>query len=106
MQVVHVIGLTHDLAAFPVQVRVAYLAMLLAGLWEPLQWIHWLQLAGTTARVFGGYCFLARTLSLAPWNRWQPLTLALVKRTYFSLQTTVPHCGAVFRRMAFERVHG
>jgi hypothetical protein len=87
-----------------VQVRVAYLAMLLAGLREPLQWIHWLQLAGTTARVGAGYCFMARTLSLAPWNRWQPLTRELVRRTYLSIQPSVPACGEVFRRVSLEWV--
>lgn len=106
VQIVHVIWLTRDLAAFPTQVRIAYLAMLIAGLWGPLQWIHWMQLAGTTARVLIGYCLLARTLSLAPWNRWQPLTFPLVRLTFLSLQTAVPPCGEVFRRMSLERVQG
>ncbi|MBA5865462.1 MAG: hypothetical protein GDA67_02065 [Nitrospira sp. CR1.3] len=106
VQIAHVIRLTRDVTAFPVQVRTAYLAMLIAGLWEPLQWIHWMQLAGTSARVLIGYCLLARTLSLAPWNRWQPLTFALIRGTFFSLQTGVPPCGEVFRRMTLERVQG
>ncbi|HSA60774.1 MAG TPA: hypothetical protein VLE03_00920 [Nitrospiraceae bacterium] len=106
VQVAHVSWLTHDITGFPVQVRVAYLAMLIAGLWGPLQWIHWMQLAGTTARVLIGYCLLARALSLAPWNRWQPLTFALLKRTFLSWQTAVPPCGEVFRRMSLERVQG
>lgn len=106
VQIAHVIRLTRDVTAFPVQVRVAYLAMLNAGLWEPIQWIHWIQLAGTTARVLVGYCLLARMLSLAPWNRWQPLTFALIKRTFFSLRTAVPPCGEVFRRMTLEQVQG
>jgi len=106
VQIIHVRSLTHDLTAFPVQVRVAYLAMVLAGLWGPLQWIHWMQLVGTSARFLIGYCFLARTLSLAPWNRWQPLTWALLRRTYFSLQANIQPCGEVFLRMSLERVHG
>jgi hypothetical protein len=107
VQIGHVIWLTRDVTAFPVQVRVAYLAMLVAGLWgESFQWIHWMQLAGTTARVLVGYCLLARTLSLAPWNRRQPVSLALIQRTFLSLQTAVPSCGDVFRRMSLERVHG
>jgi len=104
VQIAHVLWLTRDLTAFPVQVRIAYVAMLIGGLWEPLQWIHWMQLAGTSARVLGGYCLLARTLSLAPWNRWQPLSLALIKRTYLSWQAAMPPCGEVFRRMSLERV--
>lgn len=106
VQIAHVFWLTRDVTSFPVQVRIAYLGLLVAGLWGPLQWIHWVQLVGTSARVLIGYCFLARTLSLAPWNRWQPLTLALVRKTYLSLQEAAPPCGAVFRRMALERVQG
>lgn len=68
-------------AAFPVQVRIAYLALLLAGWWEPLRVIHWVQLVGTTAIVLTGYCFLARVLSLLPWNRTQRLSLSLVRET-------------------------
>lgn len=104
VQIAHVIWLTRDVTAFPVQVRAAYLALLIAGLWEPLQWIHWMQLAGTSARVLIGYCLLARTLSLAPWNRGHALTLALIRGTFFSLQTAVPPCGEVFRRMTLEIV--
>jgi hypothetical protein len=106
LQILHFAFRERNIAAFPVQVRIAYLAMLIAGLWEPLQWIHWLQLAGTTARVLIGYCLLARTLSLAPWNRWQPLSFALIKRTFLSLQAGVPPCGEVFHRMSLERVQG
>ena len=104
VQILHVVWLTRDPTAFPVQVRIAYLAMLIAGLWEPLQWIHWTQLAGTSARVLAGYCLLARTLSLAPWNRWQPLSRHLITYTFLSLQAAVPPCGAVFRRMSLEQV--
>lgn len=106
VQIGHVIWLTQDLTAFPVQVRITYLTMLITGLWGPLQWIHWMQLAGTTARVLVGYCLLARTLSLAPWNRWQPLSFELVRRTFLSLQTAVAPCGEVFHRMSLERVQG
>jgi hypothetical protein len=35
VQIGHVVWLTRDITAFPVQVRVAYLAMLIAGLWGP-----------------------------------------------------------------------
>lgn len=104
VQIVHVAGITRDVASFPVQVRVAYLAMLTAGSWEPLHWIHWMQLAGTTARIVIGYCLLARTLSLAPWNRRHPWSFTLLRRTFLSLQTAVPPCGEVFRRMSLEQV--
>jgi hypothetical protein len=106
IQIGHVAWLTQEPTSFPLQVRLAYLGLLLAGLWEPLQWIHWVQLMGTTARVLVGYCFLARTLSLAPWNRGEPLSLGLLRRTYLSIQSAIPPCGAVFRRISLERVQG
>ena len=31
-----------------------------------------------------GYCLMARTVSLLPWNRAEPLTLDLLRRTFFS----------------------
>ena len=106
VQTTHVLWLTRDVTAFPVQVRAAYLMLLMAGTWAPLQWIHWIQLMGTSARVVIGYCLLARALSLAPWNRWQPLTLTLVRRTFLSLHSALPPCGEVFRRMSLEQVQG
>lgn len=106
VQIVHVSWLTRDWTAFPVQVRFAYFMMLLAGLWSPLHWIHWIQLVGTSARVLIGYCLLARTLSLAPWNRWQPLTTALLKRTFLTWHSPIPPCGEVFRRISLEQVQG
>ena len=68
--------------AFSVQVRIAYLAVLATGLWPPLGFVHWLQLAGTMAQVGFDYCPLARLVSLMPWNRTQPLTFRLVWRTF------------------------
>jgi hypothetical protein len=70
------------LTSFPAQVRLAYTALLVIGLWVPL--IHWIQLAGTTAMVLCGYCFLARCLSLLPFNRQQNLDLDLVRETFLS----------------------
>lgn len=105
VQLAHVLLITGDVTSFPVQVRAAYVLMLLAGfLWGPLRWIHWMLLAGTSARLVIGYCLLARTLSLAPWNRRLPLTGSLIARTFFSIQTALPSCGEVFRRISLERV--
>ena len=106
VQVVHVIWLTQDLTTLPVQIRVSCLAILMAGLWGPLYWIHWMLLAGALARVLAGYCLLGRMLSLAPWNRWQTLSFALIQRTFLSPRTVAPPCGDVFRRMSLERVQG
>jgi hypothetical protein len=70
--------------SFPAQVRIAYLGLLLIGLWHPAGFIHWIQLGGTTAMVLFGYCLLARCLSLLPFNRIEPLSAALVMRTFFA----------------------
>ena len=83
-------------SSFPAQVRIAYLALLVIGLWRPLGFIYWIQLVGTTAMVLFGYCFLARCLSLLSWNRTEPLTVALVARTFF----TPPVDGAITTRQA------
>jgi hypothetical protein len=87
LQLVHFGARYGDAAAFPVQVRAAYLGLLAAGLYPPLAFIHWVQLFGTWAMVLVGYCPLARALSLLPWNRRQPLSAALVRRTFLSPPT-------------------
>lgn len=94
VQVAHFLLREKQLSAFPVQVRLAYLGLLLIGTWEPLRFIHWIQLAGTTAMVAFNYCPLARALSLAPWNRQGPLTARLVWTTFASL----PVAGSVLER--------
>ncbi len=68
--------------AFPVQVRIGYLVWMLAGLWSPLAFFHWIQLAGTAMAVLLDYCPMARMLSLLPWNRRRPLTWRLVASTF------------------------
>lgn len=83
VQAVHFARRESNMAALTVQVRIAYLGLLLAGLWEPLHAIHWVQLVGTSARVLADYCFLARLLSLLPWNRLEPLSWGLLHRTFF-----------------------
>lgn len=84
VQCVHFYARDERIGALPVQVRIAFLGLLLAGLWPPLVAIHWLLLAGTLARVAFEYCPLARTLALMPWNRTQPFTLQLVRRVYLT----------------------
>jgi len=87
VQCVHFYLRAERIGALPVQVRIAYLGLLAAGLWPPLVFIHWLLLAGTMARVGFDYCPLARTLALMPWNRTQPLTGRLVRRAYLTPPT-------------------
>jgi hypothetical protein len=77
--------------AFPVQVRLAYLALLLLGCWPPLRFVHAAQLAGTATLLVFDYCPLARLLSLLPWNRRGRLTLARVRATFL----TPPVAGSI-----------
>ncbi|MBE0616003.1 MAG: hypothetical protein IH604_20220 [Burkholderiales bacterium] len=84
LQTAHYLLRARSAKAFPVQVRIAFLGLLIAGLWAPLTVIHWIQLVGTTALLLFGYCFLARALSLMPWNRSHALSLGLIRRTIFS----------------------
>jgi hypothetical protein len=84
VQVIHYLAREGSLRAFPVQTRIAFLALLAAGSWPSLGFIHWLQLVGTCATVGLDYCALARIMSLMPWNRTRPLTLRLAWRTFVS----------------------
>jgi len=74
----------HSFTAFPIQVRVGYLLLLLVALPEPLQWIYWIPTIGTWAQVLFGYCTMARMVSLLPWNRQEAFSLDLLKRTFLS----------------------
>jgi hypothetical protein len=80
----HFAARAHSLRTFPAQTRAAYLAILVAGTWPPLAFLHWLQLAGTCGMLAFDYCVLARVMSLLPWNRARPLSVRLVWRTFAS----------------------
>ena len=54
IQAIHFAWRESSLIAFSVQVRVAYLVLLTLGQWTPLHWILWVQLVGTSVRVFNG----------------------------------------------------
>jgi hypothetical protein len=84
VQAGHYLGRERSLHAFPVQVRLGYLGLLLLGLWPPLSFLYWIQLAGTSAMVCFDYCPLARFLSLMPWNRRETFTLSVLRRTFLS----------------------
>jgi hypothetical protein len=84
VQVVHFRLREGSFAAFPVQVRLAYAAILILALWKPMNWLFWIPAIGTPAQVLFGYCALARCLSLLPWNRREPLSWHLVWRTFVS----------------------
>jgi hypothetical protein len=70
--------------ALAVQVRLAYLALLVLGCWPPLGVLHGLQLMGTVMLLAFDYCLLARLLSLLPWNRRAPLTRARLRATFLT----------------------
>ncbi|MFZ5466687.1 MAG: hypothetical protein ACOZAP_04425 [Pseudomonadota bacterium] len=93
IQIVHY-GLQHgSLGAFPLQVRIGYLLLLLIALPEGLQWLFWVPTIGTWAQVLFGYCTMARFVSLMPWNRTEALSLGLLRRTFLS----APVRGSILR---------
>ena len=73
-----------SLVAYSVQLRAAYLLLLLICYLPSTRWLYWLIAAGTLALVLFGYCFLTRVLSLLPWNSRETYTLDRVRRTFFS----------------------
>jgi hypothetical protein len=60
------------------------LLLLLIAQPDHLRWIYWIPTIGTWAMVLTGYCAMARTVSLMPWNRKQRLSMALLKQTFLS----------------------
>ncbi|MFW1676730.1 hypothetical protein ACFVYJ_03000 [Pontibacter sp. JAM-7] len=89
-----------DLLAFPVQVRMVYLLLLVVCWQEPFQWLFWLPLLGTTVQLVFGYCLLARCLSLLPGNRWEPISTDLLRRTFL----TPPQRGNVMQGLPSDSV--
>ncbi|NEZ02566.1 hypothetical protein G4Y73_00210 [Wenzhouxiangella sp. XN201] len=84
IQLVHYLAREKNFSAFPIQVRAWYLGLLLVALPAPLQPVYWIPTIGTWALVLFGYCGMARIISLLPWNRRQPLSMSLVKKTFLS----------------------
>jgi len=83
-QIAHFAARTGNPGAFSVQVPTAFLGVLVLGAWPPLAFLHWLMLGGTSITLLFDYCVLARTVSLAPWNRTEPLSWRLLRRTYLT----------------------
>lgn len=87
VQVIYFIIREKSLTAFPVEVRVTYLAMLILSTAPYMVWIFWWQLIGTAAMVMFRYCFLARLMSLMPWHlaaNSTTFSFNLVKRTFLT----------------------
>ena len=59
-----------SLKAFPTQVRIAYFAITLFGLWVAIRFpLYVLILIGTIMVTFTGRCAIALVLKIMPWNR-------------------------------------
>jgi len=84
IHLVHFVLREHSITAFPVQVRFWFLVLLLIAYPKPLNVIYWLPTIGTWVQVIFGYCTMARCVSLFPWNRTQPLSINLLKKTFLS----------------------
>jgi hypothetical protein len=68
---------------FPAQLRFAYVAWLALGTYVPdLRVMMHITAVGLAANLATGYCPLARTLYLFPWNRTSPMSLDLLVRTF------------------------
>ena len=81
--------------SFEVQVRAAYLGLLLIGLEPPLWIIHAAQFVGINVRLITDYCPMARVLAFAPWNRTVPLSWTLARWLILS----PPAAGSILDRM-------
>jgi len=71
-------------AHFSVQVRAAYLLLLVISYPPSMRWLNWATMLGTFALVAFGYCPMARLLSLCPWNSREPYSWDRLRRTIFS----------------------
>jgi hypothetical protein len=90
-QVMHFAIRRRSLRHLEVQVRLLYLACLPVGL-LPGGWsVVMVLFVGVNTLLITDYCLAARLLSLAPWNRDWPLTLARVRQVFF----TPPKPGSI-----------
>lgn len=94
VQVVHFYRIEGAVSGFATQVRIAYLLLLVLALWQPLYELLYLVIIGTSAMVLVNYCFLARFMSLMPWNHDQAYSWAMMRDTFFSKPVT----GSVKKR--------
>ena len=73
-----------SLVTYSVQLRAAYVLLLLICFLPYTRWLYWSIVVGTFALNIFGYCFLTRVLSLLPWNSHEAYTLDRLQRTFFS----------------------
>jgi hypothetical protein len=81
IHIIHSLIECRRLTVFTVQVRLAYLLLLLAAWPEPMIWLYWLPTIGTWAYIFFSYCLLARILSLLPFNSNQTFSIGRLRET-------------------------
>lgn len=81
--------------SFTVQVRLGYLIVLSIAYPEGMRVLYWMPWAGTVALLLFGYCTMARIVSLMPWNRHEPFSLSLLRRTFL----TPPVQGSILQRL-------
>jgi len=84
VQVVHFYAEERSIRGFATQVRIAYLLLLLLALWHPMAWLIYPVIIGTSAMVLLNYCFLARFMSLMPWNHSESYSVSMILNTFFS----------------------
>ena len=71
--------------AFPVQVRIAFLIWVVIGTFVPyMVFLMYITTIGLPSNLFLGYCPLARSMYLLPWNRQEPISMELLKRVVMS----------------------
>jgi hypothetical protein len=76
--------------------------LLITCFFPPIRWLYGLPALGTLALVIFGYCPMARMLPFLPWNRAEPITFDLLRRTVLSRprllvcpdSVSSPGCGA------------
>jgi len=99
VQLIHFRITEGSFSNFKTQVRIAFLVVLLLALPEATRWFLWVIAAGATIRVSTGYCFLARTLSLLPFNREVNFSWRLVKKAYL----TPPTQGSITNNLSLMK---
>src|ERR1700730_11127114 len=68
--------------AFPVQLRLAYTLLLIICFFPPIRWLF---LAARCRHLRAGHIWIlsdGKNASLLPWNRTEPITPDLVRRTF------------------------
>ena len=87
IQIIHYYFREGSVSAFPVQLRIAVLLLLLVSYPEPMRLLYWVPFTGAWARVIFGYCPMARFVSLLPWNRIESFSTRLIRKTFLTPPT-------------------